>query len=179
MNNRIIIFTSIILSSCCLGKNDTYRYVDDNMYPIYKENDTLVYKSNWNNVDTFIYGGLRKYYDCQSNEDHCNTETCYESLLLSYYNINWPDSDSYISCTHEVGTLSKYKYKGFIGGCNDSLQVDSFTIGGIKYENVFYNEVKEFMETNLINSYYSYKQGLLQYEEDNGQIWKLNKTIMK
>lgn len=176
MKNRILILTCIVLSSCCLGKDDTYRYVSNDMYPTYNEYDTLIYKSNWNNLDTFIYGGLRKYYDCQSNEDYCNTQTCYESLLLSYYNINWPDSDSYISCTHEVGPLSIFEFKGFFGGCRDSLHVESAIIGGVLYKDIFYNEAKVFMETNIISTFYSYKYGLLQYEEDNGQIWTLQRN---
>ncbi len=176
MKNRIIIFTCIILSSCCLGKNDTYRYVSDDKYPIYDKYDTLIYKSNWNNLDTFIYGGLIKHYNCQSNEDYCNTETCYESLLLSYYNINWPDSDSYVSGTHDVGALSLYEFKGFIGGCRDSLLVSSIVIGGIKYENVFHSEVKNFMETEILYTYYSYQYGLLKFQDTNGQIWEIIRT---
>ena len=173
MKNRIIIFTCIVLSSCCLGKNDTYRYVSDDMYPIYKQYDTLIYKSNWNNADTFIYGGLKKYYDCQSNEDHCNTETCYESLLLSYYNINWPDIDSYISAFHETLVYGHYEFKGFIGGFKDTKLDTSFSIAGIYYIDVFLSESNEFMETNIIKVYYQYQYGILQYEEDNGQIWVL------
>ena len=176
MKNQIIILTCLALTSCCLGKNDTYRYVDDNMYPIYKENDTLVYKSNWNNADTFIYKGLGKYYDCQSNEDYCSTVTCYESLFIVYHNINWPDSASYISASHEYGDLGSFEYRGFFGGFRDTFLLASATIGGNVYENIFYNEVKDFMETNILNAYYSYKYWLLQYEEKDGQIWVLQRN---
>jgi hypothetical protein len=157
-------------------EEDTYRYVGDDMYPIYKEYDTLIYISNWNNLDTFVYSGLNFHYDCQSNEDYCNTETCYESLTLSYYNINWPEDESRISAFHQNSYIGHVEFKGFIGGFRDTLVITSVSIGGIVYENVFYNEVKNFMETNIISSYYSYKYGLLQYEEDNRQIWTLKRS---
>jgi hypothetical protein len=176
MKNRIIIISCIILSSCCLGKNDTYRYVGDEMYPVYKEGDTLFYKSNWNNLDTFIYGGYGKHYDCQSNEDYCNTETCYESLWLSYNNIKWPKVDSQIFAIHQSSYIGNFEYMGFIGGFRDSLLISSITIGGFLYENVYYNEIKYFMETNIVSSYYSYSYGLIQFEEDNGQIWVLERN---
>jgi hypothetical protein len=169
----LFFFGAVLLSSCCLTEKDTYRYVSDDMYPVYHQYDTLIYKSNWGNKDTFIYSSLFKNYDCQSNEDYCNTEICYEALWIKYYNKNWPELDSGLRAFHELSNLGYFEFKGFSGGYSDTLLIDSVSLGGIIYKDVFYNEAKYFMKTNVLNAYYNYRYGLLQYEEKNGQVWVL------
>ncbi|MEA3443906.1 MAG: hypothetical protein U9R19_04185 [Bacteroidota bacterium] len=177
MKNRIIILACVILSSCCLGKNDTYRDLSSDQIPVYNIDDTLFYSSNFGDRDTMVFITLSSGYDCESNEDYCNTEICNEHY--GYSLISLKDSveyNNYLIARH-YGAVIKWngdiRYKGFYEQFTVPYLLVNYHQNDQVYKNIFALRKNEWETTEIDSIYYSHKYGVLKFVESDGEIWKL------
>jgi hypothetical protein len=163
-------------------KKDTLYKLSSDQIPEYEIGDTLIYKSNWNNQDTFIVTIKSIWQECNDDENYCNTETCQEILGITYSHINVSNTDSNAIIAYNEG--AKFKWRGrirFRGFGMHFYEVEKehysfldtiFDGHNISHAVKMMNS-NEYLNTDIKQILYSHKYGVLYYENKDGEKWDL------
>lgn len=162
----IIILTSCLSFYSC-GPKDYYNYIPQHKIPVYKEGDTLIYKSQ-NNYDTFIYTKRRIFYDSYVEN--------YYNQAIDYLIRNKNDSDlgGYVGLQLDLTMLSWLHFS--IPFTNNVIANDSLiSINNIVYHNVYQFD-KTSSDTNhyyATRIYFTYKNWVIRYFRNDSTTWDL------
>src|SRR6056297_510744 len=74
----IIVVIVALLPGCC--DEDEYIYIPEENKILYELHDTLVYKSNEGELDTFFVSDTLRSFDEEQNYDYCGTATYWEQF---------------------------------------------------------------------------------------------------
>lgn len=167
----VIVFCMFLLYSCC-KEDKLVKLEDSSKFSDFKTGDVVIYKSNLNNMDTFIVQqyGMGKG-DCISNEDRCKTKTCWETEYLQIWAKNMMNlTDVTKSANQSKGTdISWNEFQFTLSG---DEPVQSLIINGTTYT-VYY--LFKNIPGKICEFYYSKRYGIVQYRIDSLQTWSIQK----
>jgi len=169
-----------MVSACCPGDRHTYyKFADDEMLA-YKEGDTLVYKSNLGNVDSFVIQETSLIYDCWDDEvSKCPKTTCVAHRQIHFAQIPKGGSNSsfYIASYAQFKTKHlTIEWKELRMQDNSLKKYDKMTVNGKEYSKVYYyldSNIFGRADTSIYLLYYCDRYLLLQYRQINGEVWNL------
>ena len=183
-NTIVIILITIFITACC--KTITYEIAEENRM-VYQIGDTIIYKSNWNNLDTFVCTERENNYNNseQGRRSDCPDEK-YEYIYIVFKCINDSTfksnkySNGVVFFEYGNRTLSDFGFKNIV---EHNTIIDT-TENDLFFYNMKFTKIIAFTETEYINTdslinilYFNYKYGAIQYNYYSGEIFKLYKLI--
>lgn len=178
---------SILLTGCCLGVKDEYKYVSKEHKLVYEVGDILIYMSNQGNFDTLKILDVTQSFLTEEINYNCNAELYKEKLTFDFFHSKQNILDYPHLIQHRGGEnifiwLNGYLYEFFYEGEHD-------------YENIFINEhqyqyvFERDMPTRILSDHHSDSgivtknilfnktEGLIRYELENGEVWSLLRIV--
>ena len=161
----IIAVTYLFLIAGC-GFEDHYINIPDNQKPVYQTGDMLIYKSNSGLVDTLKVGENTDDYRVSDKSYH------YERIRTDFYN----QGERFSVITMELNLL-KVSWNGFNLTINElsANAAKTMVINNKQVENVFeFTATSYYLSADTTSKiYYTYKYGVMKYENKSGAIWEL------
>ncbi len=184
MKPKLLILFAIVIvfaTACC---EDNYHRIPEEYKIVYEIGDTVIYKSNHNNYDTFICEDNR--YLMHPGDAHCITEV-YEEGNINFNHLN--DSNNYYF--YRYANLGYFRIHDFNDFSFENIGDRPMSVTFNEHDSTFridskiFNVVMVLTDTtiteefdNLVNKIYmNHKYGILQYEYYSGEIFKIHKLI--
>jgi hypothetical protein len=163
MNKLILILCAIISLAAC---NDFVEYdIPQDQIPIYKTNDTVVFRDYNNNLnDTFSLYVFKTFW----KSDH----STYYYYSSTYSLLKNKTKKEYMSTTQNINSMSFAIVNSDFNGVFSST-IANYSQNGIIYPSAFYANMKYIPDSIPNAVYYTYKYGVLRYEYKNGRIYEL------
>jgi len=184
MKNFIFLFVIIIFISSCCREGKTFRIKNKDKLR-FNENDTFIYKSNYNNFDTLFIDEIKEGKNDQYiHEGLCAGKTFYQEKIFYYYQ-SYPvafkeEERPFLLITNnsEVITFSTYFPKNEFESKKYLNYIGKYYIGDSIYSDVEYFLVVDKINNELLFKYYYNKEyGFLSYEFQDGEKFGLYKYI--
>jgi hypothetical protein len=161
----LIIVIYLFLTFGC-GFKDQYVNIPDNQKPIYKKGDFLIYKSKEGLLDTLNVGEYTDNYRVSDKSYHS------ERIRTDLYN----QTEHFGVIVMELNLL-EISWNGFdlvVYNLADNA-AKKVVINNKQVENVFeFSPTSYYLSADTTNKiYYTYKYGVMKYENKSGEIWEL------
>lgn len=150
----------LFMYSCC--KDDKLVKMPDSQKYIYKNGDTIIYKSNLNNLDTFYVSAYSiGSGDCINNEDWCKTKTCWESESMWACTKNNVINNEFNKSNHNSSLIKWNGLKFYLS--KDYPIIQSLNINGVNYSNVYFFSKGQIVQYHSVQ----YKDCKVYYRQCN------------
>lgn len=184
--NIIFLLICFVFQSCCTKV--WFDKEEQRWYNMYSQGDILIFKSNRLNLDTIK---ITEVKEIEPNGE-CNwieiSNFSKERVIITYQytfdNKKWIEEDLFDFTKEDDDrfTIPFIKVKGLFVGYNleDNLKkskkdVYLFEIG--EYSSTKYTKMKHGVDTDIVQFYWELDKGLVQYENNKGEVWELKEHI--
>ena len=170
----IIVVIAALLPGCC--DEDEYIYIPEENKILYELHDTLVYKSNEGELDTFFVSDTLQWFNEALNYDYCGTATYREGFAFEFevYPVN-SDKEFYIQ--YFVNEVAMKWYSSHFGTMlSNTPEMDSLVIDDKTYYGIYREESSEDTAT-VQTIYFHRKYGIVKYEDIRDKSWFLFKIL--
>ena len=166
MKNFELIFSLFLLISC--ESKETYD-IPQNMRPLLKNNDTVVFKSTKNIIDTFLIKLFDEYAVSDKRYYH-------ERITISYQRLRAPSFFKFFCIQQsEYGTNISYDGNYFPAISYDDNSM-TLNVNGVNYQSVYQTHYNRFHDSIPTSIYYTHTKGIIRFDySDNDYFEKIDK----
>lgn len=161
----LFLSASLLFLFGCSAFEDKYYNISDNELFAYKHGDSLIYTSNYNNNDTFIVSNVKTSYDVSDKLYHYQ----YQEISLKSIKDSSTEDYSFYNGYFIFGVRSKRFIEDI--GVSDAKSFD-YTLNGKTLKKV-YEMKSSTVPSDIVKIYYTYKYGMIQYNQSNGEFFQL------
>ena len=170
----IIVVIAALLPGCC--DEDEYIYIPEGNKILYELHDTLVYKSNEGELDTFFVSDTSQWFDEALNYDYCGTATYRENFRYIFSSLS-DNSNEYFDIRYFINEVDMRWYSSHFGMMlSNTPEMDSLVIDDKTYYGIYREESSEDTAT-VQTIYFHRKYGIVKYEDIHDKSWFLFKIL--
>ncbi len=155
MKKILIILPIILLFHSCEKK--IYFDIPQNEKPVLKNNDTVIFKSSNNNIDTFLIKLTNEYTVSDKRYYH-------ENIMISFQKLNETSYFKRIYIQQGVDAVNISIDGYYFPTIYKNDNTINFNVGEITYTSVHVKQDNNFPNTIPHLIYYSHTNGILRYD---------------